>query len=65
MRDKAEKRIGHLYPKVKVVQERDGSYRHATPAEIAGNADIPVGANSRHAGRDAGAPRVQELTVIA
>ena len=34
MRDEAEQRIGHLYPKVQVVQEADGSYRHATPAEI-------------------------------
>jgi putative DNA methylase len=30
MRDEAFKRIGHLYPKV----EQDGSYRHATEAEI-------------------------------
>ncbi len=30
MRDEAEKRIGHLYPKVAVVREKDGSYRHAT-----------------------------------
>lgn len=34
MRDEAEKRIGHLYPQVKVVQERDGSFRHATDEEI-------------------------------
>ncbi len=34
MRDEAEKRIGHLYPKVAVIQERDGSYRHATSDEI-------------------------------
>jgi putative DNA methylase len=34
MRDEAFKRIGHLYPKVKVVREQDGSYRHATEAEI-------------------------------
>ncbi|MBI4322291.1 MAG: DUF1156 domain-containing protein [Chloroflexi bacterium] len=30
MREEAQKRIGHLYPRVEVVQESDGSYRHAT-----------------------------------
>lgn len=35
MRDEAEKRIGHLYPKVAAIQEADGSWRHATLAEIA------------------------------
>ncbi len=35
MRDEAEKRIGHLYPKAKAVREKDGTYRHATPEEIA------------------------------
>jgi putative DNA methylase len=34
MRDEAEKRIGHLYPKVKALREKDGSYRHATQEEI-------------------------------
>ena len=34
MRAEAEKRIGHLYPKVGVVQEKDGAYRHATAEEI-------------------------------
>lgn len=34
MRDEAEKRIGHLYPKVKVVREKDGTFRHATQQEI-------------------------------
>ncbi len=34
MRDEAEKRIGHLYPKVKVVREPDGTYRHASPSEL-------------------------------
>ncbi len=34
MRDEAEKRIGHLYPKVKAIQESDGSFRHATDEEI-------------------------------
>ena len=33
-RDAAEKPIGHLYPKVAAVQEKDGSWRHATPDEI-------------------------------
>jgi putative DNA methylase len=34
MRDEAEKRIGHLYPKVQVIRNPDGSYRHPTPAEL-------------------------------
>jgi len=34
MRDEAEKRIGHLYPKVKVVREKDGTFRHATRQEV-------------------------------
>jgi putative DNA methylase len=34
MRDEAERRIGHLYPKVKAVQTDDGSFRHATDEEI-------------------------------
>jgi putative DNA methylase len=34
MRDEAEKRIGHLYPKVQAVRNPDGSYRHATQEEI-------------------------------
>jgi putative DNA methylase len=34
MRDEAEKRIGHLYPKVQAVRQADGRYRHATPDEI-------------------------------
>ena len=34
MRDEAEKRIGHLYPKVQAVRNPDGTYRHATQAEI-------------------------------
>ena len=34
IREEAQKKIGHLYPKVAAVQEKDGSYRHATPAEI-------------------------------
>ncbi|MEI7645112.1 MAG: DUF1156 domain-containing protein [Chloroflexales bacterium] len=34
MRDEAEKRIGYLYPKVQAVRNADGSYRHATEAEI-------------------------------
>ncbi len=35
MRAEAQKRIGHLYPPVKAVREKDGSYRHTTPQEIA------------------------------
>jgi len=34
MRDEAERRIGHLYPKAQVIRQADGSYRHATPEEI-------------------------------
>jgi putative DNA methylase len=34
MREEAQKRIGHLYPPVKVVQLSDGSYRHATEADF-------------------------------
>jgi putative DNA methylase len=34
MRTEAQKRIGHLYPKIAVVQTKDGSFRHATEAEI-------------------------------
>ncbi|MCS6883595.1 MAG: DUF559 domain-containing protein [Chloroflexaceae bacterium] len=34
MRDEAERRIGHLYPKVQVIRNSDGSYRHATPEEL-------------------------------
>jgi putative DNA methylase len=34
MRDEAAKRIGHLYPTVAAVQEKDGAWRHATPDEI-------------------------------
>ncbi|MBU0673021.1 MAG: DUF1156 domain-containing protein [Proteobacteria bacterium] len=33
VRDEAFRRIGHLYPKVTVIQAADGSYRHATEAE--------------------------------
>jgi len=33
MRAEAERRIGHLYPQVSVVQEADGSYRHATEVD--------------------------------
>ena len=35
MRDEAERRIGHLYPKVHAVRAADGTYRHATSEEIA------------------------------
>jgi len=34
MHDEAEKRIGRFYPKVKVIREKDGSFRHANPEEI-------------------------------
>ncbi len=34
MRDEAEQRIGHLYPKVKVIRQADGGFRHATPEQI-------------------------------
>jgi putative DNA methylase len=34
MREEARRRIGHLYPPVKAVRQKDGSYRHATHKEI-------------------------------
>ncbi len=34
MREEAFKRIGHLYPTVKAVQEKDGTFRHATQSEL-------------------------------
>jgi putative DNA methylase len=34
MRTEAEKRIGHLYPKVPSVRQADGRWRHATKMEI-------------------------------
>lgn len=34
MREEAFKRIGHLYPTVKAVQGKDGTWRHAAPSEI-------------------------------
>jgi putative DNA methylase len=34
MRDRAYERIGHLYPPVKVVRQKDSTYRHAMPEEI-------------------------------
>lgn len=32
--ERARKKIGHLYPKVHVVQEKDGAWRHATAEEV-------------------------------
>jgi putative DNA methylase len=49
MRDEAFKRIGHLYPPVQVVRQEDGTYRHATAAELA----------------EPKKSKVEELTVIA
>lgn len=34
MREEAFKRIGHLYPPVKVIRHKDGTYRHATQEEL-------------------------------
>ena len=34
MHDKAFEKIGHLYPFVKAIQKKDGSYHHATSEEI-------------------------------
>lgn len=34
IRERAIAKIGHLYPKVRLAQEKDGSWRHATEAEI-------------------------------
>lgn len=35
IREEAQKRIGHLYPKVKVIQEKDGIYRHINSEDLA------------------------------
>jgi len=56
MRDEAERRIGHLYPKVKAVREKDGTFRHATGAEIAASLNPEPRTLT---------PRVEDLTVIA
>ena len=64
MRKEAFKRIGHLYPPVHVVQNPDGTYRHATEAEL--NAQprtdtihrVPGSASPR-------APKPETRTVIA
>ncbi len=37
MRDEAQKLVGHLYPKIHAIRAADGTYRHATPDEKAGN----------------------------
>jgi putative DNA methylase len=34
IRERAIAKIGHLYPKVRIIQEKDGSWRHATEEEI-------------------------------
>ena len=52
MREEAQKRIGHLYPKINAVREKNGAYRHATPEEIQSSVN---GTNST----------IEELTVIA
>jgi len=70
MRDEAEKRIGHLYPKVKVVREKDGTYRHATEEEIEAwsrkqEAGMGKQGSSIPASRSSLPAPVQELTVIA
>ena len=57
MRDEAEKRIGHLYPKVKAVQNDDGKFRHATVEEIE---SVRTGSGS-----DRLNVKIQNLTVIA
>ena len=62
MRDEAERRIGHLYPIVAAVQEKDGSYRHATPAEIS-NLQSPI-PNPRSPIQNPKS-KIQNLTVIA
>ncbi|OGV65466.1 MAG: hypothetical protein A3K19_10280 [Lentisphaerae bacterium RIFOXYB12_FULL_65_16] len=56
MRDQAVTRIGHLYPKVKAVQNADGTWRHATAAQTA---TTGAPASSRAQGK------AQNLTVIA
>jgi len=32
--ERARKKIGHLYPKVHVIQDKDGAWRHATPEDV-------------------------------
>jgi putative DNA methylase len=34
IRERASAKIGHLYPKVHIVQEKDGTWRHATAEEV-------------------------------
>jgi putative DNA methylase len=34
IRERAIAKIGHLYPKVRIVQEKDGSWRHATEQNV-------------------------------
>lgn len=53
MREQAQKRIGHLYPTVAAVREPSGSYRHATPEEIASGST------------ENGQLKTENLTVIA
>ncbi len=66
MRAEAEKRIGHLYPKVKVVRQKDGTYRHATPEEIeAWSKKQGAGSKNIPASRSPLPTPVEELTVIA
>jgi len=57
--ERARKKIGHLYPKVHIVQEPDGTWRHATEEEIR-----PACRDARGAGRS-GKRRVREANVIA
>jgi len=57
--ERARQKIGHLYPKVKIVQDADGTWRHATEEEIR-----PACRDARGAGRS-GKRKVREANVIA
>lgn len=55
MRDRAHEKIGHLYPPVKAIREKDGTYRHATSEEL--SSLKPETRNQK--------PAVEDRTVIA
>ena len=61
MRDEAEKRIGHLYPKIKVVQNADGTF---SAAETRSRGDNEDENNDISASQRLGSSE-KELTVIA
>lgn len=63
MRDEAEKRIGHLYPPVWAMQEKDGTWRHATGEE---RQEWEAEQDRRRTSPDfRGLSRINRLTVIS